>query len=142
MGLRYSLAEDEAAVVTISRGQAEYIGFQVVDPWTIASDARKNLTSLNRVQATPDADGNYTFVISPTDPGVANWLDTTGLHNGFAVIRWQQTPPEMTNDGLFNGFRIIKVNEAGTLPGVASITPTARQEQLRNCAAEWANRLR
>ncbi|MCB2073848.1 MAG: hypothetical protein H6917_18650 [Novosphingobium sp.] len=142
MGIRFSLAEDEALAVTVSRGDAKYLGFQVVDPWTIAGDARKNITSLNLAQATPDRGGTYTYVISPKDPGVANWLDTAGLHDGFGIVRWQATRAGATNDGLLRSFRIIKVAEAAKLPGIAKITPKGRQAQLEKRAGEWANRLR
>lgn len=142
MGLRFRLAEDEAVAVTIARGGAEYLGFQVVDPWTIAADATKNLTSLNLAQSAPDRDGNYTYIIAPRDPGVANWLDTTGLHDGFGIVRWQATPAGATSAGLLRGFRVIKLADAAKLPGIARITPRQRQAQLGKRAAEWANRLR
>lgn len=141
-GVRFSLAADEAAVVTISRGEAQYLGFQVVDPWTIAGDARKRLTSLNRAQSTPDRNGDYTYVISPVDPGVANWLDTNGLGDGFGVIRWQKVPRDMPGKGLIRNFRIIKAKDATGLPGIARITPQQRKAQLEKREKEWALRLR
>ena len=128
--------------MTIARGEASYLGFQVVDPWTLAADARSNLTSLNRAQSAPDRDGNYTYVIAPDDPGVANWLDSTGLRDGFGVIRWQGTPAGMTNAGLIRSFRVIKQADAAKIPGIARITPARRQAQLAQRAAEWALRLR
>jgi hypothetical protein len=141
-GLRFSLAEDEALAVTISPGNASYTGFQVVDPWTMASDAQTNLTSLNLAQTTPDQDGNFTYVIAPSDPGVANWLDTTGLRDGFGVIRWQGTPAGATKDGLLRSFRVIKLADAIKLPGVALTTPARRQAQIARRAQEWVGRLR
>ncbi|MCB2059733.1 MAG: hypothetical protein R3E09_04095 [Novosphingobium sp.] len=141
MGVRFSLQEDEAVALTLSRGEAKYLGFQVVDPWTMAADATKYQTSLNLAQATPDRDGNYTYIISPTDPGVANWLDTTGLHDGFGIVRWQATPADETSEGLVRSFRIIKLADAARLPGIAKITPTQRQAQLEKRAREWAKRL-
>ena len=142
VGLRYSLAEDEALAVTISRGAASYTGFQVVDPWTMASDARVNLTSLNLAQTAPDKDGNFTYVIAPSDPGIANWLDTTGLRDGFGVIRWQGTPAGATKDGLLRNFRVIKLADAVKLPGVALTTPARRQAQMAQRTQQWENRLR
>lgn len=142
MGIRYQLAEDEVAVVTLSKGQASYLGFQVVDPWTIAADARKYQTSLNLSQATPDRDGNYTYVISPIDPGVANWLDTTALRDGFGIVRWQAVPKQMKGDGLMRGYRVMKLADVATLRGVARVTPKQRQAQLERRAREWAMRLR
>jgi len=142
MGMRFSLAEDEALAVTISAKDAQYLGFQVVDPWTIAPDARKYQTSLNNAQVTPDRDGNFTYVIAPEDPGVANWLDTAGLHDGFGIVRWQGTPAGATSEGLLRSFRIIKRKEAVRLPGVAKISARQRKAQLEQRAKEWANRLR
>lgn len=141
-GLRFSLAPDEALAVTITRGNASYTGFQVVDPWTLAPDARTHLTSLNLSQTAPDRDGNFTYVIAASDPGVANWLDTVGLHDGFGVIRWQGTPAGATKDGLLRSFRVIKLADAPKLPGVALSTPARRVDQLARRATEWVNRLR
>jgi hypothetical protein len=140
-GVRFSLADDEAVAVTLARGDAKYLGFQVTDPWAVTADSSKYLTSLNLAQATPDKDGNYTYVISPRDPGVANWLDTTGLHDGFGVIRWQGVPPGAKGDELLRGFRIIKVADAVHLPGIATITPAQRKTQLESRAVNWAKRL-
>ncbi len=141
-GLRFALAPDEALAVTIARGGAGYTGFQVVDPWTLAADARNNLTSLNLAQAAPDRDGNFTYVIARSDPGVANWLDTTGLDSGFAVIRWQAPPAGAAKDGLIRSFKVIKLADAAKLAGIARITPKQRQAQLARRAREWALRLR
>ncbi|HYK16547.1 MAG TPA: hypothetical protein VEV37_00940, partial [Bryobacteraceae bacterium] len=48
--------------------------------------------SLNHAQAALDNDGNYRLVISPTDPGVQNWVDTERLHGGGMLVRWQSLP--------------------------------------------------
>ena len=73
---------------------------------------------------------------------MANWLDTSGLHDGFGIVRWQATPADQTSDGLVRTFRIIKLEEAAKLPGIARITPKQRQAQLEKRAREWASRLR
>ena len=49
-------------------------------------------TSLNRSQAVVerdgvDADGVLRVVVSTTDPGVANWMDTTGYRTGVVQCR-------------------------------------------------------
>ena len=43
--------------------------------------------SLNKAQSVPNADGSYTYVISPVDPGVANWIDSDGLREGILTLR-------------------------------------------------------
>ena len=41
-----------------------------------------------------DADGVYRWVVAHRDPGIYNWVDTTGLDHGYLTIRWTyNTPP-------------------------------------------------
>ena len=129
-GLRFQITPGQAVVVTTSRGAARYTGFQLTDPWMIAPDARLHQCCLNISQATPDADGAFTYVISLTDPGVANWLDPAGIHDGFGILRWQNIPPDMTADELFHSLRVVSLDDVAKLPGVARITPAQRQQQL------------
>ena len=35
-----------------------------------------------------DTDGRFRCVLAHEDPGVPNWLDTTGLPEGFMALRW------------------------------------------------------
>jgi hypothetical protein len=45
-------------------------------------------SSLNAFQAHIDSDGYVRVVISPSDPGVPNWLDTGGYLRGGIQVRW------------------------------------------------------
>ena len=138
-GLRFRLAPGEAILVTTTTGGAKYTGFQVTDPWMIADDARRHQTSLNLSQAAANADGSYTYVVAATDPGVANWIDTAGLDEGFAVLRWQGLPPGATKDGLLREFRVVKISE---LAGLPRVSPAQRRQQLAERADGYANRVR
>lgn len=141
-GVHFKLEPGEAAVVTMHPGQAAYMGFQLTDPWMIAPDNGRNQTCLNQLQSTPDADGRYTYVISPVDPGVANWLDTCGMDQGLGLMRWQGFPGGATdNSGLFHGFRIVKLSEVEALEGVARVTPEERSRQLAARRTSFFSRL-
>jgi hypothetical protein len=140
-GVRYRLAPGEAILVTTGSGDARYTGAQVVDPWMIASDARGRQTSLNLSQATPNADGGFSYVIASTDPGTANWLDTDGLQEGFALFRWQALPSGATKQGLLRDFRVIQLSDAASLGGLPRVTPQERRLQVAARAAGYANRL-
>lgn len=130
-GVHFKLAPGEAAVVTIHPGAAAYVGFQLTDPWMVGPDNGRRQSSLNLAQSTPDADGRYTYVISPVDPGVANWLDSCGMDQGLGLMRWQGFPGgAKDNSGLFQGFRIVKLSEIESLEGVARVTPEQRSHQL------------
>lgn len=141
-GLRFQLKPDEAILVTTTRGGAQYQGIQVVDPWMIAASGRKHLTSFNPTQVKADADGAYSFVIAARDPGVANWLDTAGLHDGYAVLRWQNFPAASDGQGLLREFKVIKLADAAKLPGLAKITPQERRAQVAAREASYTNRTR
>lgn len=141
-GLRYQLASDEVIVVTTGSGDARYSGFQVIDPWMIAPDARRYQASLNRSQSAPSPDGSFTYIISPSDPGVANWLDTAGLHEGFGIIRWQGLPEGATKDGLLRDFRVVQKSEVASMPDLARVTPAKRRQQLAVRAETYTSRAR
>ena len=51
---------------------------------------------LSGFQLEPDDDGLIRWVIAHRDPGVPNWLDTTGHREGFMAPRWAYTekPPQ------------------------------------------------
>lgn len=85
---RFELETDEALVVTIWPIDARYQGIQLTDPWFSSLEYANRVTSLSADQARPSADGAYHFVVSARDPGVQNWLDTTGLPKGVMLIRF------------------------------------------------------
>ena len=141
-GLRFDLKHGDAIVVTTSRKDAPYTGFQVVDPWMIAPDGKKYQASLNNSQAVADEDGRYTYVISPTDPGVANWLDTGGMHEGFGILRWQGTLPQTTNEGLIRNFEVLPLAEIASLRGIARVTAEQRTECMAKRVIDHTSRTR
>jgi hypothetical protein len=55
--------------------------------WSNALDFINHQTTLNSDQAVVDADGKVRAVLSATDPGVPNWLDTRGRREGVVVLR-------------------------------------------------------
>jgi hypothetical protein len=131
---------DDALLVTIDPGAAAYTGFQIIDPWMIAPDAKKHQVCLSSAQAVRNADGTRTYVVSMSDPGVENWLDTAGLHQGLAIMRWQGVPKDMTNQGLVRDFRVIKHADLAKMPELARVTPGQRKATLVKRARGYANR--
>ncbi|MDT4917730.1 MAG: hypothetical protein QOH89_2430 [Pseudonocardiales bacterium] len=92
----YELAEDEALIVTVPASDAPYQGFQLGSMWYISLDFVHHQTSLTADQAHHDPDGMLRFVVCERDPGLANWLETTGHDRGYLQIRWQRTAREFT----------------------------------------------
>lgn len=91
-GGRFRLEEDQALIITTEDGGADYTGFQITDPWTLRPETVLRTTSLNKTQALTNPDGSYTYVVALQDPGVANWMDTGGLREGWLQLRWQNVP--------------------------------------------------
>lgn len=92
-----ALAPDEALVVEIRVPVApQYMGFQLGNPWGESIDYANCVGSRNGHQTRTDEDGALRFVVAHEDPGVPNWLDTTGHPEVFLAPRWaySTTPPE------------------------------------------------
>ena len=64
-------------VVHYRRAGGDYQGIQLADLWFSSLEYANRQTSLTADQAVLDDDGAFRFVVCATDPGVANWLDTT-----------------------------------------------------------------
>jgi len=88
----FKIEDDEALIVTINQGGASYFIVPATNPWTITVSPGAIQCSLNNAQAIADADGQYRFVISLTDPGVHNWISSSNLHEGTMMLRWQNLP--------------------------------------------------
>ncbi|MEI7056676.1 hypothetical protein WBG06_12735 [Nocardioides sp. CCNWLW239] len=92
----YDLREDQALVVTVPASQMPYQGMQLGSRWYVSLDYANHQTSLTTEQAHADPDGNIRFVVSHRDPGLANWLETTGHDKGYLQIRWQRVDRPLT----------------------------------------------
>ncbi|GAC68455.1 hypothetical protein [Gordonia soli] len=95
----YRLADDEAMIITVPKSDAPYQGFQLGSMWYISLDYVNHQTSLNSAQAQVDPDGNIRLVVSRQDPGVANWIETTGRRAGILQFRWQRVDGPIGADG-------------------------------------------
>ncbi|WP_164478678.1 Ig-like domain-containing protein [Mycolicibacterium stellerae] len=127
----FELEDDEALVITIDPGKAGYFIVPVTNDWTIFSDYGDVQNSLNNTQAVANADGTYTFVISKTDPGVANWVSTGGLNQGSLFIRFQQLDANSTVDPTVQS-QVVSLEDLDTvLPaGTTYVTTEEREAQL------------
>jgi hypothetical protein len=142
---RFALKEGEAWVVTLDPLGARFFNFQVADPWTRALEYVSRTGSFNSSQAARNPDGTITLVASPFDPGVHNWLDTSGLKSGTFQVRWQGLPATVTSgEGAVRKVEIVPLaNLAGHLPeGTRMVDKAGRAAQLAEREKSYANRLR
>ncbi|SRX80986.1 DUF1214 domain-containing protein [Mycolicibacterium parafortuitum] len=127
----FDLTDDEALVVTITPGNARYFVVPVTNLWTITDDYWDAQTSLNNAQAVANPDGSFTFVLSPTDPGVRNWVSTGGLNRGTVSIRFQDLDLSSPVTPTVTARRVALAELDAVLPPTTPyVTEQQRQELL------------
>lgn len=87
----FRLGPDEAMILETELPRARYWTIQLCNLWFTTMDYATRQTSLNPTQARVDADGILRCVIAHRDPGVPNWLDTSGHPEGMIQYRWVWT---------------------------------------------------
>lgn len=127
----FQLNDDEALVITIDPGKARYFSVPVTNDWTITNNYWDEQTSLNVSQSIANPDGTYTYVVAPTDPGVANWVSTGGLNQGTISIRFQDFDPDSKVDPTVDS-QVVTIDELSmVLPATTVyVTPEQRQVQI------------
>lgn len=140
---RFRIRDDEALVITLDPIGAKYLSIEVADPWLRSTDYQRRSTSLNQTQAQPSADGRFTYVLTRADPGVRNWLDTAGLHDGFLIARWELFSGQVHADRGVREMRIVPLSKLPTsLPaGAEHVTAAQRQQLLAARSASYQRRL-
>jgi hypothetical protein len=94
---RWELEPGQALVVEFDEPTATYWSIQTyMLHWLQPLDFANRVTSLNDGQVRVDDDGKVRVVISQADPGVQNWLDTSGLREGLCSYRWVRASTEPT----------------------------------------------
>lgn len=122
---RFELEPDEALILEVTPPEGVYWSISLGNPWLETIHYGRHQSSLNGHQAVIDPDGVFRAVLSATDPGVANWLDTAGHSNGAMLLRCvrTQTAPVPSS-------RVVKVDDVvAALP--AETTMTTPDERAR-----------
>jgi hypothetical protein len=124
----FDLAADQALLVEARLPDGcEYFSWSLTDRMLVTLDWTHAQTSLNRSQATVDTDGVLRVVVAGVDPGVRNWMDTTGYRTGVLQCRevGSAEPPVIDT-------RVVPcASVIGDLPAeTARVTPQGRLAAL------------
>jgi hypothetical protein len=125
----YDLKDDEALIVESPvPAKCSYRSLILTNEIYETTDWYNNQASLNDAQAAPDADGKLRIVVSARDPGVKNWMDTSGYPRGIVQGRWTGCDSQP-----IPATKLVKLKDVmKALPkGVATVTPQQRQDILR-----------
>jgi hypothetical protein len=130
----YELEEDEALIIE-SRIQIapQYIGFNLANLWGESHDFANHQSSLNGMQMEVDADGVLRWVVAHRDPGVPNWVDTTGHREGYLVPRWAYSKkPDKADWPTVKATKVPFAEIRKHLPeAVREVGPSERRERIR-----------
>ena len=141
----FHLQDDEALVVTVNSLNADYLSIQTSDVWSVTGDYIRHNVNLNKSQAKPNNDGSYTYVVAKSDPGVWNWADTVGMHDGGFTLRWQgiKGGKVISHEDAIKDVRLLKIgNLKNNLPAETQWTaPEARKKQLVDRESSYYRRL-
>ncbi len=125
----YDLADDEALITEVAiPDQVGYWSLILTNELYETTDWVNNQSSLNDAQGVVDGDRVFRAVISARDPGVHNWLDTSGYPRGAVQGRWFDTDARPTPTA-----RVVKLAEvAAHLPAdTRMVTREERDAALR-----------
>ncbi|RAL08245.1 uncharacterized protein BO97DRAFT_473160 [Aspergillus homomorphus CBS 101889] len=137
----FNLTDDEALVVTLTPGAADYFVFPGTNPWMVTVDPGSSQISLNNKQSVANEIEDYTFVVSVTDPGVYNEVKTTGLREGTIMVRWQGlNPSSSSTESVALEVQKVELSDlASVIPSKTRyVTTQERALQLADCVAGYS----
>jgi len=104
----FELADDEALLVTLTPPECDFWNFQLANYWLESLDYRFRKVHVNKHTAVYRQDGSVEIVVTASDPGHPNWLDTCGHRRGTMCVRWirAETHPDPQT-------RVVKLAELG-----------------------------
>lgn len=133
----FELEPDEAMVITIKAvTNALYHNLEAANPWLNTYEFIHHQSSLNSSQLVVDGDGYIRYVVSPSDPGVHNWIDTTGHTFGWIWCRWQEVNGEIGPEHTPRVEIVKRFELPSLLPtDTVYISPAERKAKLAHRAA-------
>lgn len=84
----WELGEKEALVIEAQPPKCDYWNIQINNHWMESLDYRYHTIAINHHGAVYEPDGSVRLVLSHSDPGTVNWLDTASHLRGTMCLRW------------------------------------------------------
>ena len=141
----FELGPEEALVIENRiKVPPRYIGFQLGNLWGESLEYASQISSLNGWQSRVDPDGVIRLVVAHRDPGVPNWLDTTGHAQGFLSPRWaySEKPPEDQWPEITARKVAFADIRAHLHPSTPTVSPAERRQEVVKRQRHVAKRYR
>lgn len=84
----WKLDPGEALVIEVVPPECESWNFQLNNYWMESLDYRYHRICINKATAKTKEDGKVKVIVSATDPGLPNWIETAGHTEGTMLWRW------------------------------------------------------
>ena len=129
----YELEEDEALYIEATfTGTPVYTSIHLGNLWGESPDYANHQSSLNDYQMHMGPDGVQRWVVAHQDPGILNWIDTTGLPSGYLSHRWAYSELPEREDWPTISAKKIRFDEiAEHFPSdQPQVTPLERREEI------------
>ena len=105
---------DEAMIIEYEPVSDYFWTWELENVWWATPDYRWRLVTLTPALATLEDDGRLVIVVSGSDPGVPNWLETAGHEFGTMCFRWVR--PEPPSSAPEPRCRVVPVAAVKDLP--------------------------
>lgn len=84
----WEVAVDEALLIEATPPRCDYWNLQLGNIWAESLDYGFRQVHVNSHTAELRPDGSFQLVVAHENPGLPNWLDTTGHGRGTMAVRW------------------------------------------------------
>jgi hypothetical protein len=137
---QWHLDPHQALVVEFEQPEVTYWSIQTyVLDWMVPLDFANRVTSLNDRQLDVDDDGVVRVVLSHTDPGVQNWLDTSELREGLFTYRYVRPTTSPAPNVVLLEAADVRTHLPASTP---AFPPELRREQITSRRRGVARRFR
>ena len=90
----WNLEEDEALVIEVQPPECETWNFQLNNYWMESLDYRYFTICISKGNAVFESDGSIWVVVAHQNPGLPNWIETSGHTEGTMCWRWYRAESE------------------------------------------------
>lgn len=108
----FKIEPDQALIIKVPQVDAGYQSIQLNNAFGATLPGTLAQTTLNNSQTFHGSDGYTYYVVSATNPGVANWLDNGDVSEGSMIARYQNLPDGGTSpDGMGVTTEVVPLSE-------------------------------
>lgn len=105
----WKLAPGEALIIEVDHPDCETWNFQLNNYWMESLDYQYFNICINKASARYEKDGTLKVVVSHTDPGHPNWIETCGHTEGTMCWRWYRL--KAGAEPVEPSCRVVKLND-------------------------------